>query len=413
MRPLSGLVSSYTATSTPSTNTELMNHLDPLGDPEANLIFRLAGAEMPLNEVGGDLDWHRVVKIASDENALLVLRDWLRSDADAEVPVEVKRLVAMLALNREYRMRLLEARLEESLAALNAAGIDVLLLKGGALAYTVYGSFVSRPMRDIDLLIRPERAEEGRDILLGMDWSSDTSLPDETSYRAHHHLAPLLDGRRSGLRLEIHRALLPVGHPFHFDYEELWGAARPVQVGAQRALVMHPTHQALHIAIHFAWSHMLKSGAWHAFRDFRSMIRAELVDWNEFGRTATEWRASSCCYWPLRLAAELSRVPVPDAVLSRLRPNHPDIIHRLLLRHFARGLLRMRGRCPSIGLERALWAIAIQPGRTGHGRMRPWAVSQELGVAMRQRESMTEPSQLLAPFRQIKRSGRYLSEILA
>lgn len=401
-------------TSPSSARRDSSYHLPALGDPEANLIFRLAGADGAfVDDAHGQLDWHRLLKIASDENALFVFRDWLRSRNDVRLPPEVERLTAVLALDREFRMRLLEARLAESLEALNAAGIDVLLLKGGALAHTVYDSFVSRPMRDLDLLIRADRAEEGRDILLGIDWSLDASLPDDVSYRAHHHLPPLLDAGRSGLRLEIHRALLPVEHPFRFDEEDIWRAARPVYVGAQRALVLHPTHQALHIAMHFAWSHMLKSGAWHAFRDFGAVIRAGLIDWSEFERTAAEWGASTCCYWSLCLAAGLARISVPDAVLQRLRPNLPDTVHRLLVRHFSRGLLRMHGSCPSVGLERTLWAMAIQPSRHGHGRMRPWAVSQELAVAMRERESMTQASPMSSLFLQIQRSGRYLSEILA
>ena len=391
----------------------MSNHLPALGDPEARLIFRLAGAEAPLVDVRGQLDWQRLLQFASDENALLVLRDWMRCRTDIELPIEVERLTVFMALDRESRMRLLQARVVESLEALNAAGVDVLLLKGGALAYTVYDSFVARPMRDVDLLVCPDRAEEARDILFGIGWSLDASLPDDVSYRAHHHLPPLLDVGRSGLRLEIHRALLPVEHPFRFDEREIWRAARPLYVGAQRAFVLHPTHQALHIAMHFAWSHMLKSGAWHTFRDLDSMIRAGLIDWSEFERTAAAWGASTCCYWTLRLAADLARISVPEPVLQRLRPKLPDFVHRLLLRHFSHGLLRIHGSCPSVNLERTLWATAIQPSRLGHSRVRPWAVSQELGEAMRERALIKETPRLSSLFLQIQRSGRYLSEILA
>src|SRR5205085_1224654 len=134
---------------------------DPLQrDVEADLLFRLARAEVETEESVdfSGVNWPRLLQLATDENALIVLRDHIKRVVRT-VPVEVERHVVVLALHREFRLRQLQHRLEESLRALNAAGIDVLLLKGAALAYTVYGSFGVRPMRDIDILVRHGQAE--------------------------------------------------------------------------------------------------------------------------------------------------------------------------------------------------------------------------------------------------------------
>lgn len=385
------------------------------GDAESNLIFRLARPQhlsVRSEELAGITNWRRLLQLATDENALIALRHCLR-EAHGHVPADVERLVAVLALDREFRMRLLESRLAESLAALNAAGIDVLLLKGGALASTVYGSFAARAMRDIDILVRPEQAEQARAIMLRHRWAADPELPGDGSYREHHHLPPLRDLGPSGLRLEIHRSALPTGHPFRFTDEELWQAARPVRVGESAALVMHPTHHALHIAIHFAWSHMLKSGAWHAFRDLAALVAHGLVDWADFGRTARLWGAGSCCYWTLRLGAELSALQVPHTVQQRLKPRLPPAIRRSLFRHFANGLLRSDVACPSVRLDQALWSMAMQPRRNGHRDIRPWAVSRELIVAFTERQDPKAAGFAKSTLLQMGRSGRYLTEILA
>jgi len=106
-------------------------------DAEANLVFRLARVA---DESAQDLDlgsvedWQRVLQIASDENAVIALRNYIKKASDYSVPQSVERYLAILALDREFRMRRLQDRLEETLTALSDAGIDVLLLKGGALA---------------------------------------------------------------------------------------------------------------------------------------------------------------------------------------------------------------------------------------------------------------------------------------
>src|SRR5689334_7261332 len=179
-------------------------------DAEADFLFRLARSPRGAEEtprLGPTANWQRLLQVASNANAVIALREHLELAAEA-VPIDVMRSVAILALDRQFRMRCLEKRLDEALVALNQAGIEVLLLKGAALACTLYGAFTARPMRDIDLLVRRERGDEARDVMLQLDWENDPELPGDVSYGSHHHLPPLRDLRGSGLRLEIHRGLL-------------------------------------------------------------------------------------------------------------------------------------------------------------------------------------------------------------
>ena len=379
-------------------------------DAETHIVFsaaRVACESEPL-DLGSIEDWQRVLQLASDENAVIALRGRLRG---AAVPAAVERYLAILALDREYRMQRLARRLEQVLIALNDAGIEVLLLKGGALACTVYGSFSERPMRDIDILVRPDRSDEARELMLNLGWESDPDLPGDRSYVTHHHLPPLRDGEASGLRLEIHRAILPAGHPFRFTEEQIWRCARRISLGAGSALVMRPDHHAVHLAIHFAWSHMLRLGAWHAFRDLSALGASGTLNWDDFVETARRWGAASSCYWTLRLGAALSTISVSNALLSRLAPRFARTLAKPLMRHFANGLGR-NAVCPSVRLDHALWTIAMQPGQEGHGAIRPWTVSQDLLFALDERAQATAQISE-SRFAQMGRSGRYLSEIIA
>jgi hypothetical protein len=384
--------------------------------PESKLVFELARTA-PRPVPGGDLeaitDWRRVLELAAAENATVALRDYLRSESAPSVPLEAQRLLAILALDRELRMNLLEKRLEESLSALNAAGIDAMLLKGGALASTIYGSFAARPMGDVDVLVPSERTDEARALLRELGWAADPALPGDQSYAAHHHLTPLVDTKANGPRLEIHRALAPLGHPFRFTAEEIYDEARVVKVGTARALVMHPVHHAVHVAIHFAWSHMFSRGAWHAFRDLGALAATPDFDWERFVSVARAWGAASCCYWTLQLGRDLSGLPIPDGVLGRLRPRWPEFVRRALARHLANGIVSTSRVCPSVRLDQILWTLAMRPRGDGHGSIRPWSVSQDLTLARsaRVREASPEPSGSAS--RRWRQSALYLSRIIA
>ena len=383
-------------------------------DPESKLVFHLArAAASSAHNVEFDsvTDWPRVLQLAATENAVIALRDQLRLEQARVVPLDVQRYVAMLALDREFRMRLLQNRLEQSVEALSAVGIEAMLLKGGALANTIYKSFADRPMRDIDLLVHPDRADEARAVMLDLGWAPDPDLPGDQSYATHHHLPPLRDTRASGLRLEIHRALAPRGHPFRFMEEEVWKEARVADVGKARALVMHPVHHAVHIAIHFAWSHMLRAGAWHAFRDLNTMAAAGALDWAHFVTVARSWGASSCCYWTVQLANAISDLQVPTAVLDDLKPFWPEAIRRALQRHLTNAVV-LNDPCPSVRLDQTLWELAIVPRHDGHGATRPWTVSKDLSFA--RSETIGSDGGLIprTRFRQLRRSVRYLSQIM-
>lgn len=75
------------------------------------------------------------------------------------------------------------ADLREVLAALAARGVDVLILKGSALAYEIYDAPELRPRGDTDLLIRPESLGATRDALRAIGLTEITGSGDEHGVR--------------------------------------------------------------------------------------------------------------------------------------------------------------------------------------------------------------------------------------
>jgi hypothetical protein len=383
---------------------------------EGRLIFYLADAHRPpppLVAPDARTDWRKLLQIAWEEGAVAPLQAYCRAIPAGVVPIDVERQLACLVLERELRMRMLERRAAESVAVLNEAGIEVALLKGAALAVTLYGSFDARPMNDVDILVHPARADDAKRLMLLSGWSPDPELPNDAVYDAHHHhLAPLVDARGSRSRLEIHRMLLPKGHPFNLTVEELWRGMPGARLAGEPVRVLDANHHAVHVAVHFAWSHTMRAGAWHAFRDLTNLVRAGRIDWTELVAIAERARATSCCYWTLKLARAMSGLAVPDTVLDVLAPSMSRLVLRRLERHFVHVLLRDDEAHRSLRLERALWTMALQPAQGGHGRTRPWLVSAELTAARLGQKAPPAVDRLQRHIDRVVRCSAYMVNIL-
>lgn len=387
----------------------------PSLSPEAQLLLLSAGG--PGNDariralLRQPLDWEKLGWLAERERATPVLWDRLQSIGAGPLPPAAEHL-QRLAMVSEFRMLHLEQRLHESLDALARAGIDVMLLKGAGLAVTLYGSFVRRPMVDLDVLVPAGSAQRARSVLLRSGWVTSELEELQEFFEGHHHLPALNDGRGTGVQLEVHTALFFDGHPFNLSAEDLWRDAVQISVAGagRRAYVPAAHHQLLHLALHFAWSHMLATGAWRAFRDLEALLAVGGVDWDRFTALALEARGGSCCYWTFRLANRLAGVAIPGEVLDALRPPLPDLVLERVERHFAYHLLPTEALCPSVALGYTMWRLGVRPGWSGHGAVRPWDRADDLLLSERDRRSRSR--RFADQLRNVRGWARYVRSVM-
>lgn len=329
--------------------------------------------------VAGGVSWPAVAVLAGHERAASVLRDRLRRLGDGP---EVERGLAALepaARVWEFRLHHLEARLLELLDALSEAGIEALLLKGSGLAFSIYPGFTARPMWDLDVLVTPEQAAAAWALSQAHGWAWRSEAYPAESYAGHHHLPPLDDEAGTGARLEIHTEPSQTESPFGLTAAELWRDARTVERDGRRVTVPSPSHQVVHACVHFAWGHGLGDKVWRSLRDVWAFSECDEVDWGDVVRSAEEYRAHTCCYWTLRLAARLARVRVPEDVLEALEPALPRRLLTVLERHHTLGIVPSGVRCPSIGLNRTLWRLSMVRSWRGRGFLRPPTVNVDFG----------------------------------
>jgi hypothetical protein len=258
------------------------------------------------------------------------------------------------------------------------------LLKGAALALTVYGSFVARPMSDVDLLVPRDEVMRAHEALIAFGWAEGEDNTPEF-YEGHHHLQPLVDAQGTGTSLELHTSLFFEGHPFAFTSDDIRRRAARVVVRGRTVLVPSVHDQLLHLCLHFAWSHMMATGAWRTFRDLDALLHTNRVNWAEFTRLAVASRGGSACYWTFRLARRVAGIAVPADVERALAPPEPEFARERLEQHFTYDLLPTEHICPSLWVTYTMWQLGLRPRWSGHGRVRPWDRADELLVGERPR----------------------------
>jgi hypothetical protein len=387
----------------------------PSDSLEASLFFSVATKPAPIADrlesyrATQSFDWDRLIAFALMENAVTVLDERIASLPDALLPPETRDRTARLALVWTLKLKLLEQRLYESVGVLSSAGIGVMLLKGAASALTIYRRFEDRPMADIDLLVDSSRAREAYRLMQENGWKADTAGHPADAWDTHHHLPPLSDTSGSGLRLELHTAPIPPGHPFRFDLAEMEASTQVLNIeGVEvRALDLHM--HAVHTAIHFAWGHRFVTGGTNAFRDLSAIERTAGFSWKKFVALARQTGSETCCYWTLRLARSLTDLPVPENVLTELAPNLSEPLLSVLERHLSQLVLRSPRACPSATLRHRLWAFALGTDGTKVDEALQW------DAAVRKNPPRPTPRvrRVLSHVRRIRAWSLYVTSMLA
>ncbi len=357
--------------------------LDPSIGAEARLVFLCAGSCSNDAEIAriaaSAVRWGLVTRLAVAVRAVPVVARRVRGALGGRLP-EAAADMGRLAMVEEFELQRMDERLEESIAAFEAAGIRTVLLKGAALARSVYESIVERPMLDLDVLVPAAEIEAAREAALSSGWVWKHDRRYAPFFSTHHHLPPLRDGRGTRALLELHTGLFPAAHPFALDAEAV--AARGIAARGDRRgiLIPSPEDHLVYLSGHWVWSHMMNGGAWRALRDVAALTERGALDWDLCVTRARTARATTCVYWTLRLAHRLAGVKVPALALRELAPPTPSLVLERLERYFMWQIAEGR-TCPSVRLGQLLWSAALRPRWSGHGRARPWK-NPELSIWM-------------------------------
>lgn len=202
------------------------------------------------------------------------------------------------------------AKLVEVRDLMAAASVDVIALKGVALAYGFYPNPGVRPMDDLDILVRPSQTATAVEVLKRHAWSAPVA--DPVTHLIVVNGTEFLDP--SGDRLDLHAHLLPVG--LRSDRDALrWQRAVTASAEGQSFQILDATDQLLQVCIHGALS-IPPAIRWVA--DALAILEhgGTVIDWPRLVADAEEEGYGPTLENRLRVLVALFDVPIPEQVLS-------------------------------------------------------------------------------------------------
>jgi hypothetical protein len=217
--------------------------------------------------------------------------------------------------------------LRELVEALRARGIESMLIKGLALALTVYRDLGERPMSDVDLLVPTGAASRALEVLAGLGMESLSPRP-KALIRVLHGVGLR---RRDGFELDLHWHSAKDFCAGGVD-QAMWARRRPLVLRGVPAQVPSPTHLLLQSVVHGVQWNVVPPVRWIA--DAAMILRGDDgVDWAEIVRLAEESECSLVVSRGLRHLGEYS-LPVPERVVAHLerRPSSPLERYEMRLR---------------------------------------------------------------------------------
>ena len=215
--------------------------------PESQLLAQVIAAYVNSEEVAVDVSdtfsWN-------DFEATLDLhpRSWqplgsviYRSDFPWEVKVEVG---AKARPMREYS-RHVTRYLAPLVKALDEAGVHAMVLKGPALAMTVYDDPDHRFISDLDLLVDRTDIDRVRDVATTLGFFQPELLRSERFYEEHHFHTVMKTTEE--IHLEIHWDLTPPTDHMRFDLAAIRKRAEVIDFEGAKLHVFDSVDASLHI----------------------------------------------------------------------------------------------------------------------------------------------------------------------
>jgi hypothetical protein len=258
-------------------------------------------------------DWRIVIDWAENHNLIPLV--WHHSRAcDVAIPDKERRRLGVLVCRHRDLNRVQMEVLNEIVQALQAHGIEHLVLKGAVLAHALYARPDLRPMLDLDILVWPRDAGRAQALLADLGFDAPQA-PVRPAARLHHHL-PIAACRRDGqtVNVEIHRDALSGDQPGSLGLAGLSQPPRVIAAGQARFRSFGHVDMLRHLC-----AHVLEPG-----------VRTRLIGVADFVGYAARFAGEIDWGWMRRRHARVVNAlalmhyltPLPGS-LERLRPS-PD-----------------------------------------------------------------------------------------
>ncbi|MFY9259834.1 MAG: nucleotidyltransferase family protein [Gallionella sp.] len=272
-------------------------------------------------------DWDYLLQIAKEHRLGAMLHHRLKRDDLAHIiPEQV--LTSLKAAYRKSALRSLVVyrELAKVTQLLEAEGIPSIALKGAYLARFAYPDPALRPMRDIDLLLKPEQAIKAFELLKGYGYRPMFDASPEAYLIENEHFAPLMSPE--DISVELHHRLNESDQEQASvcgSEDEMWRRSLLKQVGGMQIRFLAPEDLLLHLCVHATVRHHFNLGAL-ALADVVFLIETHSIDWGAFLKAVSTGGGQHCALALLYLAKKNMGANIPDKVIAALSSSKRDML---------------------------------------------------------------------------------------
>lgn len=279
------------------------------------------------------------------------------ADYPGHVPTGIDTRVADLLRRTRRRAAVFELKRDAVLQTLAQRNVPAVVLKGGALAGTLYSDAALRDLEDLDLLVSPDRWRDAVRALASIGYVVP-HFAELRAYRRYHFHVPV--DHPDEHCVEVHWSLTRPGSALRLAADAILAEAsfdRSVPVPRSETMVLHLVIQN----VQESFSRLAR------LVDVDRILRAERsFDWERFIDLAVRGGLSTAAAVTLRLASIVLGSPVPAATTRALCPAPIARAHLAMLRPVERLFDRRAANESDLAQLLQLWLLPRSAERIAH-----------------------------------------------
>jgi hypothetical protein len=320
------------------------------------------------------------LRVRSERLDGLLLQAW--RDGAIELTAQQAEMSARTHRQEMERVLRLERTALDVTGSLADHGITSVLLKGVALANTVYDDAAQRSFGDVDVLVEPAQFVAAIGVLLAAGARRD--LPEVRpgfDARFAKDVPLLLDG----MTVDLHRTLIQGPFGVHIPVADVVTASRPIELGGRTVRVLDPADAYLFAA--------LTAGAADVparlvtLRDLLQLERAPTFDAAAVRGAAIRWGVEAPLARAVLTLAERLGPDTPPCLLAWAAAYRPDRLDRAFMSCYLSSARSYRSTLATLVAvphwsDRFRLIRALLLPQAAYRQARGWSRRHHLGLAV-------------------------------
>jgi hypothetical protein len=211
----------------------------------------------------------------------------------------------------------MERQVQEIIEAFQEEGVRVLVLRGPALAFSLYEDPAMRPSGDLDLLVIPEHVVRARDILESLGYTCLARRFETARDFFREECFVHQENPENKFPVDLHWVHWEL-HPFFkgsekVDIEDLFERAWKVETPTLAFETLHPVDYLIHSAIHLIMIHKNEMRlSWIYDTALLAQYLQAPDDWETLQERCVAWRARLPLEHCLKMAQVWTGLELPE-----------------------------------------------------------------------------------------------------